>query len=392
MGCVCGGHSSLGDLMQALHISRVSPLAVTRPSATHPEGFPLFPLPDDLAASLAREGNTLTVGMAMMAAREALSQAQLTPEALIPEKTGVCLGSSTGASIQFFEYRKALACRKDADPSVFLASLSYNPGPALARSLCGKPSSAKGPQALTVTNACTAGADAIGTGMAWLRQKLCDIVLAGGTDELCVTSITGFSRLLIMSNELCRPFDAGRKGLNLGEGAAVLVLERMGHALQRGATPIAILSGYGTAADAYHLTAPHPQGNGLKAALRAVMREAGISTDQVAFINAHGTGTQENDKTEAHVFRELFPHTPISATKGITGHTLGAAGAIEAAITIACLRDGKLPPSPGFTTPHPDLGIGPVTRVTPISGEYAISESLAFGGNNSALAFSKATQ
>ncbi len=406
LGAIAGEHPNLGALAARLlgpqPLPRARPARVTRPAAVHPLGYPLFALPDKTAAALTPPDGTLSVGMALAAACEALVEAgvplagaggfvDFAAAGLGPGRVGVCLGASSGASLDFMDDYAAYTTGRNSARARLRAVLTHNPAPALARRLGllrGGPFS--GPRIATVTNACTSGADALGLGLTWLRAGLCDMVLAGGTDELCRTAITGFSRLMLVDPEPCKPFDQARNGLSLGEGAAVLVLERADAARRRGAKPLALLRGYGTAADAYHLTAPHPEGRGLRAAVRAALAEAGLKSEDLAFINAHGTGTSENDKTEAFVFRNHFPGVPVSATKGATGHTLGAAGAIEAAITVAGLLAGLVPMSPGFTTPHPDLGVSPVTAPQPLRTGHALSQSLAFGGCNSAVIFSRA--
>jgi 3-oxoacyl-[acyl-carrier-protein] synthase-1/3-oxoacyl-[acyl-carrier-protein] synthase II len=147
--------------------------------------------------------------------------------------------------------------------------------------------------------------------------------------------------------------------------------------------------GYGTATDAHHLTAPHPEARGLRKALSDSLAQAGADGRAVAFINAHGTATPTNDAAEGAFFRRLFPLTPFIATKGCTGHTLGAAGAVEAVFTLAHLAGGRLPASPGFAEPDPDIGVAPVRTPTNLDGELALSQSLAFGGNNSILLLGK---
>jgi 3-oxoacyl-[acyl-carrier-protein] synthase-1/3-oxoacyl-[acyl-carrier-protein] synthase II len=218
----------------------------------------------------------------------------------------------------------------------------------------------------------------------WIETGVCDIVIAGGSDELCRTTYIGFTSLMITSQEPCRPFDRDRKGLNLGEGAGVVIIEDYEHARKRGARWLAFINGYGSSADAYHPTAPHPDGLGLRRAIKTALAEAGVPPSGVAFINAHGTSTLDNDKVEGKVIADLFPAgAPVVSTKSYTGHTLGAAGAIEAVLTIKGLQDKLLPATLGF-----EKGEGVITPTlenTPISGTTAISNSLAFGGNNSAL-------
>ena len=258
--------------------------------------------------------------------------------------------------------------------------LKGNPAAALARML-----GLHGPR-MTVANACSSGTDAIGAALSWLRAGLCDIAIAGGTDELNRIPYAGFSSLGIVNPGLCSPFDRDRKGLNLGEGAGVLVLETEDSARRRGARTDLRVLGYGTAADAYHLTSPHPEGRGLTKAIYRAMQEAAISAAEIAFINAHGTGTTENDKVEGAVLASIFgPSAKVLSTKGYTGHTLGAAGGLEAAFSAIGLREGWLPASAGFQNQDEGIPITPLTQRTAVEGRYAISTSLAFGGNNSAL-------
>jgi 3-oxoacyl-[acyl-carrier-protein] synthase-1/3-oxoacyl-[acyl-carrier-protein] synthase II len=242
---------------------------------------------------------------------------------------------------------------------------------------------------LTIVNACSAGSDALGLAATWIRAGRCDVVLAGGTDAFYEVTYYGFIALLNSDTVACRPFDRDRNGLNLGEGAAMMVLESEATARARRARARAFLAGYGTAADAHHLTAPHPEGLGLQVAIDHALGSAGLSPADIAFINAHGTGTRENDRVESLLFRRVFPGVPFGSTKGATGHTLGAAGAIEAAFTIAALERGLVPASRGFAQPDPELPAQPIAGNTPVSGRAALSQTLAFGGNNSVLVFTR---
>ncbi|MEK7270330.1 MAG: hypothetical protein AAB215_05220 [Planctomycetota bacterium] len=189
-----------------------------------------------------------------------------------------------------------------------------------------------------------------------------------------------------MSPALCAPFDRNRQGLNLGEGAGILILESADSACRRGIRPDLRLAGYGSASDAYHLTAPRPDGSGLETALRVALSEAGITPGDTAFVNAHGTATRENDKVEGAVLARVFGRdVRFLSTKGLTGHTLGAAGALEAAFTAAALREGWIPASAGCVEPDPEIPASPVRERTAIHGRWAASTSLAFGGVNSAV-------
>ena len=242
----------------------------------------------------------------------------------------------------------------------------------------------------TVVNACSSGTDAIGVGLSWLRADLCDIVICGGADELNRVPLAGFGSLGVVSDSLCKPFDKERSGLNLGEGAGVIVIEKEEICRRRGKKIELFLRGYGLVADAYHLTAPRPDGSGLEAALARAMDEAGINPLQVAFVNAHGTATPDNDLVEGKVLSRVFgPGIKFLSTKGYTGHTLGAAGGIEAVLTAVGLREGWIPQSVGFKAVDDKIGISPVTQKTTVNGQYAISTSLAFGGNNSAIVIAK---
>jgi 3-oxoacyl-[acyl-carrier-protein] synthase-1/3-oxoacyl-[acyl-carrier-protein] synthase II len=238
----------------------------------------------------------------------------------------------------------------------------------------------------TVVNACSAGSDAIGLGAAWIRLGLCDVVIAGGADELYQVTYTGFKSLLIYDDSACKPFDANRKGLNLGEGAAIFILTSEAVRKEVRKNPRGFILGYGSATDAYHPIKTRPDGLGLKMAIQEAMETGRIAPAQIAFVNAHGTGTRDNDLIESRVLNDILPGVPFFSTKGYTGHTLGACGAIEAAFTVACLEEGRIPASAGFTTPDPELAPSyPVRQNFGISGRIALSETLAFGGNNAVL-------
>jgi len=196
---------------------------------------------------------------------------------------------------------------------------------------------------------------------------------------------TGFARLMIYDHEPCRPFDRTRKGLNLGEGAAALILESVEHACRRNAAILGYVLGYGSAADAYHFTAPHPEGRGLAASIRIAFDHAGLSAPDMAFVNAHGTATPENDKVEGRLLAKLLPATPVWASKGGTGHTLGAAGALEAVLAVQALIRRRVPASLGFREPDPETDCIPTRDILALDSPYALSTSLGFGGGNAAL-------
>ena len=192
----------------------------------------------------------------------------------------------------------------------------------------------------------------------------------------------------ILSDTLCKPFDKNRNGLNLGEGAAFLVLEKESTAMARGAQLLAECCSYSIAADAYHLTTPRPDGKGLIIAITKALSSANLKTENINFINAHGTATKNNDLVEGHVFQNMFSKdTKVFSIKGYTGHTLGAAGAIDAVLTVMSLEKQWIPKSAGFSQEDPEIGFSPVTKSMGFQAEYALSTSLAFGGKNSAVIF-----
>jgi 3-oxoacyl-(acyl-carrier-protein) synthase len=315
----------------------------------------------------------------MQAVDEALAEAGIGSE--LPQlRVGVCLGTTVASqlnSIPFYDaYRRTGQPALDPLYDYFKANLAT----AVAESY-----SLIGPR-MTVVNACSSGTDAIGVACSWLRAGLCDLAIAGGADELSQVPLAGFWSLGVMSGKPCAPFDRDREGLNLGEGAGVLILESAAHARARGQHPDWAVAGFGAACDAYHLTAPHPEGRGLQRAIETALAQAGVAPSQIAFINAHGTATLDNDRVEAGVIARVFgDRTPFLSTKGHTGHTLGAAGGLEAVFTVLALRHGWIPASAGFENQGDDMPIAPVRQRTEFDGQYAMSTSLAFGGNNAAL-------
>jgi len=247
-----------------------------------------------------------------------------------------------------------------------------------------------------VSTACSSSAFAIALAAETIRRGEAPIALAIGTDGLCRLTYAGFDALQALDPDRCRPFDRDRQGLSLGEGAAALVLEDAAHARARGARARAALAGWGTATDAHHVTAPHPDGAGALAALAAALGDAGLAPEAVSYVNAHGTGTPQNDAVEVAVLRRVFgrrlPHVPVSSTKSQLGHCLGAAGAIEAVVTVLALDEGIVPPTVSLRTPDPawaDLDLVPnAGRRAPL--DVAVTSSYGFGGHNVTLALARA--
>lgn len=393
-GCICSLGANEPGCVEALFCPGREPLP--RPSkrftTTHARSYPVFELPPAVTAGLPGDaGLFLTARLSLATGLEALAEAGLAaPGALAGLRVGVCVGTTVGTAMNNEEFYGAWRGYTPQPPDLepVRAFLRSNPAQVLARELRQR-GALPGP-VQAVCNACSSGSDAIGLAAGWIAAGLCDLALAGGADELCRTTCNGFISLMIHDQEPCRPFGAGRQGLNLGEGAAMLVLEPAQALRERQrATPPQSrgrILGYGAACDAYHLTAPHPEGRGLRSALRQALTQGGLQGGDIAFVNAHGTGTKDNDRVESLVLAEELPGVPFFSSKGRTGHTLGAAGALEACLTLACLEQGRIPTAPGAAEPDPELPARPNPTAQTVQGRAALSFSLAFGGSNAVLA------
>ena len=241
-----------------------------------------------------------------------------------------------------------------------------------------------------IANACASGANAVGHAFELVRHGRAEKVFTGGYDALCQLTFAGFDSLQALSPTPCRPFDAARDGLSLGEGGAMLTLESLEYAKRRGAEILGEIIGYGAVTDTHHLTQPHPQGDAAFAAMRAACASAGLAPEQVDYVNAHGTATPQNDATEAVAINRWAgaraATLPVSSTKASIGHLLGAAGAVEAVVTLMALRGQWLPPQRNFATPDPACGFQIVREPMDAKVEVALSNSFGFGGANATLA------
>jgi len=244
---------------------------------------------------------------------------------------------------------------------------------------------------LIISNACASGANAVGHAWRLLRHGRAERALAGGYDALCQLTFAGFDSLQAVSPTPCRPFDAQRDGLSLGEGAAILTLETLEHARRRGAEILGEIIGYGAVTDTHHLTQPHPQGDAACAAMTAACNLAQVTPEQVDYVNAHGTATPQNDGTEATAINRWAgvraTRLPVSSTKASIGHLLGAAGAVETAVCLMALREQWLPPQCTLGTPDPACRFPIVREPTDGKLEVALSNSFGFGGANATLVF-----
>lgn len=237
------------------------------------------------------------------------------------------------------------------------------------------------------SNACTSGANAIGHAFRALRSGAADVAICGGYDTMTEFTFAGFSSLMAMTRSLCRPFDQERDGLVLGEGAAVFVLETRDHALNRGASLLGEIAGYGESADAYHMTTPDPSAAGAVLAMQQALDDAG--NPDVDYINAHGTGTQLNDAMESAAIKTVFGDRndlpPVSSIKPMIGHLLGGAGAVEAAVSLFAIRNKFLPPNLNYRTPDPACDLNVIAEGRNCHVATVLSNSFGFGGSNAAL-------
>ena len=385
IGCLCAAGADLNECMDSLFAGKRNPFPPTRFSSDHQVAYPVFEISKSFPAGGSNKKPEIlfTAELALLAAKEAIENAGWSREALKNKRVGICIGTTVGSTMNNEEFYRLYLSGEKPDMEAITRFLNSNPAQVIAAEY-----GLTGP-CQTVVNACSSGTDAIGLGASWIRSGMCDVVLAGGADELCRVTYNGFISLMITDDSPCKPFDASRKGLNLGEGSAVLVLEASDLCRARNQRARASLLSFGSGCDAYHLTAPAPDGRGLKQAIAAAMTACNKTVENVAFVNAHGTGTTDNDRVESLVLSELLPQIPYLSTKGYTGHTLGAAGAIEAAFTIACLEAGEIPASAGFEIQGPDIPTTPVRHQTAVFGSIAITQSVAFGGNNAVLIFGK---
>lgn len=322
----------------------------------------------------------------LRAALDAVSDAQLSAAELA--QAAVLFGTGTGGAIETEAYLRAL--HEGAVPS---SGLLVAHQPASVTDLVAQAVATHGPRT-TVMTACSSSAIAIAQALDWIRLGRCDVALAGGAEGLCRLTIAGFGALRATSPEPCQPFDKNRKGLNLGEGAAVLVLESRRHAERRGARILARLLGAGMSCDAHHMTAPQPEGKGALQAMTAALRDAKLDASAIGYINAHGTGTPHNDSAESHAVRSLLGdragQVPMSSIKSMVGHTLGAAGAIEAVASVLSLQHGILPPTKNLRDPETNFGLDYIPEVARQKQvDVILSSSFAFGGNNAALLFGR---
>ena len=333
--------------------------------------------------------------LAAVAAQEACRDARLEPESIDPYRVGVIIGSGIGGIITLSQQFEVLSQRGPKRVTPFLIPMM------LADMASAQVSMVTGSMGsnFCLVSSCSSGADALGQGWEMVRRGQEDVVLAGGSEApVYPIAVAGFNALRALSRhnenpqEASRPFDANRDGFVMAEGSAVLVLESEASATKRGVAPLAELRGYGATSDAYHLTEPGPTGESAAKAMLLALEQAGIGPGDVDYLNAHGTSTPLNDRQETKAIKlalgEDAYRIPISSTKSMTGHLLGAGGALEAAFSVLAIRDGKIPPTINLREPDPecDLDYTP-NRTVERSIASVMSNSFGFGGHNSVIVF-----
>jgi 3-oxoacyl-[acyl-carrier-protein] synthase II len=325
---------------------------------------------------------------ALAGARMAVQDAKLSPEQLAGERTSVIVGTTMGEADVIGSLEDTWI-QKGADALNVAKMPLY--GTTLLPIHLARAFGARGMvQALPA--ACAAGNYAIAYAADLIRAGRADVVITGASELLQRHQFAGFVRLGAVAPERCQPFDKNRRGIIIGEGSAILVLESEAHAVARGANPLAEVGGCGLACDAHHITRPHPEGAGSLAAMRDAIARSGITPDQVDFINAHGTGTQANDKIESHVVREIFGDrlVPVSSLKSMIGHCMGAASALEAVACVMTVQTGVYPPTVSYETPDPECAVNLVAnRASSGKADVVLNNSLAFGGYDAVVTFAR---
>jgi len=333
--------------------------------------------------------------LAVAASRQALAQARLSITEQFAPHIGVCIGSGVGGLMTLHEQFAVLHEKGPARVSPFLVPMMMiNAAPGMVSLLTG----AQGP-AWAAVSACATGGNALGEAWETIRRGAAKAMLAGGAEKAVTPlAMAAFANMHALSRRnddpqgASRPFDAERDGFVMGEGAGMLILEDLDFALERGAPILAELVGYGSTADAYHVTEPAPGGEGLVRAMERALQSAGLRPEEVKYINAHGTATRLNDATETQAIKTCFGshayHLAISSTKSMLGHTFGAAGAIEAAITVLSIVHGIIPPTINLDHPDPACDLDYVPHQARRSEvKVALSNSMGFGGHNTCLTF-----
>jgi 3-oxoacyl-[acyl-carrier-protein] synthase II len=382
---VCEGRSGVGP------ITRFDPKRLDSRIAGEVKGY------DPLRVIEKKELKKLDlfIQYALTAGVEAVEDAKIDFSQVDATRGGALVGSGIGGILSILEWHRVLLEKGPSRISpFFVPSLIVN----MAAGQLSMRYKLKGPNSSVVT-ACATGNHAIGDAFKIIQRGDADLMVAGGSEAIIdELPLGGFAQMKALSTRndeptrASRPFDADRDGFVAGEGAGIVVLESAEHARRRGARIYAEIVGYGMTADAYHMTAPDPEGDGAVRAMAAALRDGGLRPEDVGYINAHGTSTPYNDKTETLAIKQVFGahagRLAVSSTKSMTGHLLGAAGGIEAIVTVLALQQGILPPTINYETPDPQCDLDYVPNVArKIQVEAALSNGFGFGGTNATLAF-----
>lgn len=392
IGIICSIGRNQDEVWRSITESRSGIGALTK--------FPGDTFPTDIAAEVAgdlddtpaidgREAKRMSRSdlLAVIAASEAVTQAERSNAPLPRDRAIVSTGTSTGGLLEGedFYFDRLVRGRRRVAASRVLQQPTSGPSDAVARVL------RLGGGVLSNATACASAGAAIGMAADLLRSRHVDVAIAGGSDALCRLTYSGFNVLQAVDEKPCRPFAAERKGITLGEGAAYLVIERWDDAMARGASILAELCGYGATCDAHHPTAPHEDGRGAQAAMRGAMAEAG-DEPRIDYVNAHGTGTLLNDSAETKaIIAAAGDAVPVSSSKSYFGHTLGAAGGIEAVITVLALQHQLAPPTLRLDVPAADCTLDYIPHTPrPMAMTNVLSNTFGFGGSNVSLLFRRA--
>lgn len=334
---------------------------------------------------------------AMVSAQEALSMSRLEITPILSERAGAVIGVGMGGLPTIEDQVQVFLEKGPGRITPFFVPLSITN---MASGHISIRWNLKGPS-FTVTSACASGAHSIGESVEMIRKGICDVMVSGGSEStVCPLGLGGFAAMKALSKrnadpaKASRPFDSERDGFVLAEGAAVLVLEELEFALKRGAPILCEVTGYGTSSDAHHMTNPSPGGEGAARAIKMALQDAGLQPEDIHYINAHGTSTPVGDAMETQAIKLVFgPHAKkllVSSTKSMTGHTLGAAGALESAFCVASLRDQRVAPTINLENPDPECDLDYVPNTArEVKLDHVLNNSFGFGGTNACLIFSR---
>jgi len=401
LGCISPVGNNVPDTWSALLAGRSGAGPITRFDASNHKtkfaaevkGF------DPLALLGARDARKIDryAQLAIAAAQEALTEAGLVIDDSNRDRVGILVGTGIGGIITLMENVDTLNSRGPERVSPFLVPMMIADS---AAGLLAIRMGARGPN-MAITSACATGTNVIGEASEMIRRGAADVMFAGSSEAAVVAlTIAGLNVMTALSTrndapeKASRPFDKNRDGFLMGEGAGMVVLESLEYAQKRGAKILCELTGYGTSDDAYHITAPAENGAGAAICMRQALEEARLNVTDIDYINAHGTSTMLNDKSETAAIKTVFGQhaykIPVSSTKSMTGHLLGASGSVEAVICVKVLQENILPPTINYETPDPDCDLDYVPNAArPVKTRHVMSNTFGFGGHNATLIMSR---